>query len=517
MSSQTTPLTLASLPPELIESILTYLCQADLALCVRVCRSWNDALTPFLWHTLAIVSHEQISRFVVVEAQRAFLRNAVFVRELFLSRPEMYIWLLPSRISYMLGANVAARPEKYTTRLLTNLQSLELHPPIHPGRELDQDAVAFIQQNPGIRHLVIRVIMGSHELLGLVAWHLSNLQHFNLDSPWSGDVKRLLAALPECIRTIRLSSVSHVASQPCHISSCSTSVGVGTVMNKHAALESFYIQGKLAGQEDDVLVPFFESCSRNLQWVDGLGSTFFQSTMIVNALLKIGFQWKVLQEHSLILRNSDAFAAEVISRSDHWTCIQQLAPRVGPLTAAAIVEHGQHLEILEVKGGRTANGRIGVLGSHVQALLSKATRLRTLRIDWLVESQIITAMEILGSAWATTLLQDLCLKIHVPRVNNESSSNSTEHQSSRSIQRLVLRRLGQQKHLSRLILGGTVMAPLTRMAQHQSNCLELTLESGLDELAGLKALEILDIGGMDHRVGVPELEWMIDNWPKLRL
>ncbi|KAG0376906.1 hypothetical protein BGX24_007017 [Mortierella sp. AD032] len=46
--------------------------------------------------------------------------------------------------------------------------------------------------------------------------------------------------------------------------------------------------------------------------------------------------------------------------------------------------------------------------------------------------------------------------------------------------------------------------------------LKMTLESGMDELEGLKELVYIDIHNMDHRVGVPELEWMVANLPMLK-
>lgn len=46
--------------------------------------------------------------------------------------------------------------------------------------------------------------------------------------------------------------------------------------------------------------------------------------------------------------------------------------------------------------------------------------------------------------------------------------------------------------------------------------LEFSMESGLELLAGLKELRVLDARMMAHRIGVVELEWMRRNWPKLR-
>lgn len=43
----------------------------------------------------------------------------------------------------------------------------------------------------------------------------------------------------------------------------------------------------------------------------------------------------------------------------------------------------------------------------------------------------------------------------------------------------------------------------------------LTLESGLALLSGLKELRVLDVRKTAHNIGVEELEWMHQNWPKL--
>ncbi|OAQ25135.1 hypothetical protein K457DRAFT_129237 [Linnemannia elongata AG-77] len=45
--------------------------------------------------------------------------------------------------------------------------------------------------------------------------------------------------------------------------------------------------------------------------------------------------------------------------------------------------------------------------------------------------------------------------------------------------------------------------------------LEFSLKSGLGLLGGLKELRVLDVRKTAHRIGVEELEWMHENWPKL--
>jgi hypothetical protein len=55
---------------------------------------------------------------------------------------------------------------------------------------------------------------------------------------------------------------------------------------------------------------------------------------------------------------------------------------------------------------------------------------------------------------------------------------------------------------------------LHRLINYQ--CLEFSLESGLELLEGLKELRMLDVKSTAHRIGVAELEWMHVNWPRLK-
>ncbi|KAF9382139.1 hypothetical protein CPB97_007329 [Podila verticillata] len=66
--------------------------------------------------------------------------------------------------------------------------------------------------------------------------------------------------------------------------------------------------------------------------------------------------------------------------------------------------------------------------------------------------------------------------------------------------------------LQELVLGW----PERDMTHHESKCLDMTLANGLDELAGLKKLAVLDLGDMAHAVGVDELEWMSQHWCGMR-
>ncbi|KAK5815450.1 hypothetical protein F5H01DRAFT_345796 [Linnemannia elongata] len=104
-------------------------------------------------------------------------------------------------------------------------------------------------------------------------------------------------------------------------------------------------------------------------------------------------------------------------------------------------------------------------------------------------------------------------------------------QESHAVQRRVLKQLGQLTYLRRLQLGKygrdwdhpeysqlEIRGIRTMIvdAYFDRNCLELSLESGLDELAGLKQLEELEVIQMAHRIGLAEVQWMVENWPRLK-
>lgn len=44
-----------------------------------------------------------------------------------------------------------------------------------------------------------------------------------------------------------------------------------------------------------------------------------------------------------------------------------------------------------------------------------------------------------------------------------------------------------------------------------------SLASGLGKLSGLKELKVFGFEGSNHRIGTLELDWMVENWPKLRM
>ncbi|KAF9388625.1 hypothetical protein CPB97_000735 [Podila verticillata] len=99
---------------------------------------------------------------------------------------------------------------------------------------------------------------------------------------------------------------------------------------------------------------------------------------------------------------------------------------------------------------------------------------------------------------------------------------------SRFVQQQICQRIGSLKRLKALSLGRVGrcrgrgycddLNPMLYVNPIQHHCLELTLETGLDALAGLKRLQRLEMWGLDNKFGSREVEWMVreDVWPELQ-
>ncbi|KAF9312830.1 hypothetical protein BG003_005866, partial [Podila horticola] len=92
------------------------------------------------------------------------------------------------------------------------------------------------------------------------------------------------------------------------------------------------------------------------------------------------------------------------------------------------------------------------------------------------------------------------------------------------IQRRVHERLARYTNLEELCLGHDTRANIYPHSfydggdgeDYQYECLEMTVESGLDQLKDLKNLRVLDVQRMEQRIGLKEVQWMTLHWPRLR-
>ncbi|KAK3810927.1 MAG: hypothetical protein J3Q66DRAFT_350546 [Benniella sp.] len=113
------------------------------------------------------------------------------------------------------------------------------------------------------------------------------------------------------------------------------------------------------------------------------------------------------------------------------------------------------------------------------------------------------------------------LKIKITSISREGWSGHgriavTYRDQERDVQSQVYDRLARLTRLETLWLGNRPHDDWAAGAGNQHDCLEMSLESGLYRLEGLKKLRELSVAGMRTRIGVKEVQWMVMHWPKLR-
>ncbi|KAG0226280.1 hypothetical protein BGX31_007363, partial [Mortierella sp. GBA43] len=107
-----------------------------------------------------------------------------------------------------------------------------------------------------------------------------------------------------------------------------------------------------------------------------------------------------------------------------------------------------------------------------------------------------------------------CLKVQIAGIPRPDLANSSAGEAysgqGHEIQRQVYDRFARLTNLETLWLGNQLHYEV------QEQCLEMSLESGLHKLSGLKKLRKVSFSGMRTNIGVAEVQWMTEHWPGLR-
>ncbi|KAF9309612.1 hypothetical protein BG003_009551 [Podila horticola] len=540
----TTPATppfppLARLPTEILDLIFARLDQPTLATCVRINRVWNELCTPHLWFTLNINNAERLERFLTDEAQLALSRNVRHVRELYIVYTSVCNIFAPFDTHADDGSD-----EHHRHLNCTNLQKLYLllcleseqacEEPSDDDDELkylcpavEKAVAAFIHRNPGLKTLELMDVMTPETLVQLLAHSLPNLETLQLSLTYVFPpclAKILLETLPETIRSIQM-TVSNTNDAEALITAEKIQENLGSLApRRHDALESLSLEGTLHEPEDyEVFLPFLETCTGRLKTYTISGIGWARQPQVKEALTRLDVVLKSIGPNDFATGQlaEDLEIAEHLGLSAHWRKIfLRFCLKAGPLTVAAIVDNGANLQRLNLEGcGRISSKDLVLILESTPCLLSFHALDPQKRMD--ATGPFLAAADLATLHWATRSLVAFHCKIEVPRPMchklGSSFRDSLAWEQSRDLQRQVHRKLGEQKFLSHLGFGVTYYRGLSvDDAQYQRQCLEMTLESGLDELVGLKEMELLVVSNMEQHISVLELEWMDQNWPRLR-
>ncbi|KAG0083469.1 hypothetical protein BGZ93_001786 [Podila epicladia] len=477
--------------------------------------------------------------------QTALSRNAGYIRELTLKYTSIYNIFAPPVDESGSTHTVAT----VGIHQCTNLRRLDLllydDPKRRPNGHWDWDQPQFfdnpldsaldeavallIRRNPGLTVLVIEKPTCFKTLLPLLVHDVPNLEELHCSTNCSIDehlAKVLLEHLPEHIRSVRICMYNPDIAGLDSIADAVRAQLKIQEPRQHHALELLHIAGTFhTAKEYLFLLPFLDTCRKPLT-VHILGNKWFEEPQIKEAFSRLGIFLRNL--HPTDLQNgsasSDAEIAKYIRLSAHWETIHlQDCRSAGSLTVAAVLNSCDHLESLNLSGCNL------VSSAEIQLILEKAARLKVyeaLKFNNSSDSDdpFIFATDFIALEWGSRSLKKFNCRIAVPRPTFDTgeeekgpSKSLVDITASRAIQRQVYQKLAEQKSLEVLHLGHhpSLNAHLSER-RFQTQCLEMTLGSGLDELSSLKELGTLNVSTMAQRIGVPELEWMNKNWPKLQ-
>ncbi|KAG9064665.1 hypothetical protein KI688_002923 [Linnemannia hyalina] len=140
-----------------------------------------------------------------------------------------------------------------------------------------------------------------------------------------------------------------------------------------------------------------------------------------------------------------------------------------------------------------------------------------------------TQYTIATSTWAcATSLKVLRIMIGGLASNNNNNNNNNNNTAMDTtadgdfdLQRQIYRFLGSLKNLEELCLGfGPEEDSIFTLPQdqgRQKECLDFSLDTGLELLEGLKSLRVLNVARMNHQIRLPEVQWMCRTWPQLQM
>ncbi|KAK3810891.1 MAG: hypothetical protein J3Q66DRAFT_414039 [Benniella sp.] len=215
------------------------------------------------------------------------------------------------------------------------------------------------------------------------------------------------------------------------------------------------------------------------------------------------------------------------------TCFQSHSMKI-------LEKHSPTLEVFEVGVSDT---QYGPSNEHLLQVLNSCPKLHTFMDndqdyyikhvhDRLFHSAFIDKDPVTGvfKTWAcesSLRVLKVCVA-NIPRPDMTDTADVTGTMNvqerypgqGREIQGYVYDRIARLVNLETLWLGHrSYVGPGSPYygTKDQIYCLEMSLESGLHKLAGLRKLEELSVSGMKTRIGVKEVQWMVEHWPRLQI
>ncbi|KAF9277391.1 hypothetical protein BGZ74_003376 [Mortierella antarctica] len=434
------------------------------------------------WGTIDLEAYYQHERFITTEAQQALIRNSGHVRDLHIS--------LNATSQQFIHFAVCTNLWKLRVTVFLPDHQLETFNFIHSSLGV------LVRKNPSLTDLNFFSDPPLPKTIVDMIRHVPRLQRLRFESRNNEMTRDILRTLPASIRDISV-TIWRDAEQ------ADGPELEAIEFPQFPALKRINFEGEV---ETDLLLPLLRSCSGKLIRFSSWSIRPFCEESTRDALASLGVFLDALNATDLQNDNlsEDPEIAAIIYLSSLWRIINlRYCKKTGPLTVLAVLHNCEHLEHLNLSGCR------GMQTSKFSDMLR--------RFD-----VCLNAEDMVGSEWATTSLEVFHCVIVVQRPRQHKFPGRPEHdedtpelEQSRILQRQVYARLATQTRMQDMRFDREHM----REGWHEDhlwNSLEMTLESGLNLLAELKDMRILDVYGTDHRIAVKELLWMSHHWPRLK-
>ncbi|KAF9322736.1 hypothetical protein BGZ91_004081 [Linnemannia elongata] len=561
--------TIAALPTEILDIILSELERPHIASCVLVNQAWFNVFSPYLWRSIHYIEPKPVPVQFLGELKlesRFYLRLKNCIEAGALVRNGHWIHKVDL---YHYGIAVLLATYGVTC---TNLLDLNIHFSVDAamirldnGRDGgDGGSKTLVDLSP-----LITILLRNPRLRSLSL----DKGMLNEDNP---DFEVLLDSLPASIESISFESwdplysgrkifvdeeedspdsdreekdtINHVDNE--NINDYKTSMAIKappTTKGHLPNLKRLSFKHFALDHQEQTLRWLLPRCV-NLETI------LLEANYVVMPLTLFS---SLLQQHCPKLRNlfikpewlalSGKGLVDILSASKAgWKSLglpQQLydAHLFGPPSIAELLRHAGTLENLRLDG----SSRLPSFA--IQQLLSSAPNLRRLdaiRKDRSLDPDFeLDANDVAsGKPWVCSKLESLKVRIiGVPRPDLTRRSNGRPlegplHQGtmeeSRRIQLGVYQQLGRLTNLKQLVLGHDDVDVTRgclhdeRMSEgeyyregdaiqkgHQYECLEMTVESGIDAMAEMRELRVLELEAME--VGELDRRWTEKNWPQL--
>ncbi|KAF8934540.1 hypothetical protein BGZ47_010343 [Haplosporangium gracile] len=557
MPSLTSLISLTSLPQELIDLILPLVNPKDYASCVSVSHAWYTLFTPLLWRDIRVVEETINERFKTREARRALARNAIHFRTVETTDPAFVYCLCtftpPCFNLQSLTIRLKDHPVSTVTELVIG-DELVLRPPMFTDDDTKE---------------TIDILRCANDVLRLLRFN-SNLQYLSLDvgcfryKDGREGFPDLVVAMPTAkLEKLELSFLQSIPYNSEINSANDKDLDIQKVKHDYLAKHDPFFALKevvITGGSQNFIDPnrlfFLFRCPNmetlRLHRLDGKALEAIPAFVIFACHKLVNLEWR-----KSVFDSEDSIVGLIRLTKQGWKELRLPdMPEFGVSALEAVMENVETLEVFRFESSDELQQNVFV------DLLCSARKLR--RLEGIVDRQRKRfTSEVTVHAQAAYLehieggldrswvlgpsMEHLQLRIEgVPRPDVLYRQNGGELMFQQTgldpalrfdVQRWIYTQLNRMTGLQELILGLQDLSLKTMkfcnvnssmslaemedaMMEKQVDAfnylsLEFSLESGLDLLAGMKELRMLDVRKTAHYIGVAELEWMYRNWPKL--